>query len=144
MKLIMKLKKWIRKEYLFWKYKHNWNTHRLIVLNENDRRYGLTFMMIKDCLEKKCVLFVRDYHEKHMFAQIMCEYSQLGLIPFITEREAFDKYLMCPSDISCHKHLGRRDLKFIVDNSCGYNDVMILYRECLNIVNGFVCIYVAA
>lgn len=140
----MKFKKWIRKKYILWKYKHNWNSTKLIVLKEGDRQYGLTQMLMKDCLEKNYTLFVRTETEKKRLAHEMYRCGQLGFMPSVTEYDAYTKYLLSANDIRCGKHRGRRDLKILVDNSCSYNDIKPLYDELLQIVNGFIYVYMAA
>lgn len=140
----MKFKLWIRKKYILWKYKHNWNSTKLVVLKESDRQYGLTHMLMKDCLENGCTLFVRTETEKKRLAHEMYKCGQLGFMPAITEHEAYAKYLLSANDVRCGKHHGRRDLKILVDNSCSYDEVKLLYDEWLQVVNGFIYVYMAA
>ena len=136
----MKIKKWFRKKYLYWKYKHNWNTGKLIVLKEGDRQLGLTTMMIKDCFKNDYVLLVPTETAKKNMAYKIYRDGQLGVLPSITKKEAY-KYLMSFDDILMGRHRGKR-LKIIVDNHCWeWKD---LYSIRPYIVNGFVYIGIAA
>lgn len=140
-----KFKKWIRKKYVIWKYEHNWNTNKLVVLKEEDRQYGLTLMLIKECVLNNYVLFVPDTEIKKYIAHEAYIYGQLGLMPAVTEEELYGRYLMCKTDILNNKLRGKRNIEVLVDNSCTYKDVLYLYYECsVRIVNGFVCIDMAA
>lgn len=139
----MKIKKWIRKKYIYWKYKHNWNTGKLIVLKEDDRNLGLTTMMMKDCLEKGCVLLVNGNPAKKYMAHEIYMRGQLGFLPPITEQEAYQNYVLSLNDIKKDKHKARK-LKLIVDNSCHDFDLDTLYYASSYIVNGFVYSNIAA
>ena len=126
------IKKWLRKKYIIWKYKHNWNTGKVIVLGQQDRGYGLTTMMLKDCIKHGYVLFFPYEADKKIF------YSSAE------DKERFDKYLLSKMDVKmgAHKHT---DIKgVIMDNHCTYEDVKFLYGNNLAIVNGFIYVDVSA
>lgn len=137
----MKIKKWLRKKYIYWKYKHNWNTGKVILLKEGDRQFGLTTMMIEDCLKNGCVLLVPTETHKRNMAHEIYKRGQLGFLPAVTEREAYDNYLLSHADIINGKHRARR-LKIIVDNHCwDWDD---LYHIRPHIVNGFIYLDIMA
>ena len=140
----MAFKRWFRKKYIIWKYKHNWNSTKLVVLKENDRQYGLTYMLMKDCLEKGYMLFVRTELEKKRLAHEMYKCGQLGFMPVVTEQDAYEKYLLSVNDIRYGRCRGKRDLKVVVDNACNYDDVKLLHDERIQIVNGFIYVHIAA
>lgn len=137
----MKIKKWLRKKYIYWKYKHNWNTGKVVILKKDDRHLGLTTMMLEDCLKNDCVLLVPTAAHKKDLAHEIYKRGQLGLIPAITYKEAYEKYLLSIDDIRMNKHRGKR-LKIIVDNHCW--DWEDLYHICPYIVNGFLYLDIAA
>lgn len=137
----MNIKRWLRKKYIYWKYKHNWNTGKLIIIKEGDRQLGLTTMMLKDCFKNDCVLLVPTETYKRKLAHDIYLRGQLRMIPAITEREAYEKYLISSNDILMGKHRGKR-LKIIVDNYCWDWEDMACLRP--YIVNGFLHIDVAA
>lgn len=138
---MMKIKKWIRKKYIYWKYNHNWDTGKVVVLKEGDRQLGLTTMMIKDCLYKDCVLLVpTEKHKRDMAHEIYLR-GQLGFLPVVTEREAYEKYLISSNDIKKGRHRGRR-LKIIADNYCWDWDEIAYLRP--YIVNGFLYLDIMA
>ena len=139
----MKLKQWLRKKYIYWKYKHNWGTGKLIILKEGDRHLGLTTMMVKDCIEKDCILLVNTESTKKYIVDLIFKYGQLGFIPAMTEKEFYRKHLLSLTDINLDKHRGMRR-QFIVDNSCYYDDLETLYCIRPDIKNGFVYISIAA
>lgn len=137
----MNIKKWIRKKYIFWKYKHNWNTGKVIILKEGDRQLGLTTMMLEDCLKNDYVLLVpTETHKKNMAHEIY-KCGQLGFLPAITEKGAYEKYLISSNDITMGKHRGKR-LKIITDTYCWDWDEIACLRP--HIVNGFLYLDIAA
>lgn len=137
----MKIKKWLRKKYIYWKYKHNWNTGKVVIIKEGDRQLGLTTMMLKDCFKNDCVLLVPTEAHKRKLAHDIYLRGQLRMIPAITEREAYEKFLISSHDIQMGRHRGKR-LKIIVDNHCWNLDEISYLRP--YIVNGFLYIDVAA
>lgn len=137
----MKIKKWLRKKYIYWKYKHNWNTGKVVILKEGDRQLGLTTMMIEDCLKNDCVLLVPTETYKKNMAHEIYKRGQLGFLPVITEKEAYEKYLISSNDIKMGKHRGKR-LKIITDNYCWDWDEIAYLRP--YIINGFLYLDIAA
>lgn len=137
----MKIKQWFRKKYIYWKYKHNWNTGKLVILKEEDRHLGLTTMMIKDCFKKNYALLVpTEIHKKNMASEIY-KLGQLGVLPTITERDAYEQYLVTPNEIQIGKRIGK-PLKVIVDNCCwDWDDIKLLRPY---ITNGFLHLNIAA
>lgn len=121
-----RINRWLRKKYIMWKYKHNWNTGKVIVLGEHDRAYGLTTMMLRDCVKNDYVLFVPYEADKKI------------LFPSAEEREKHSKYLMSKMDIKMGAHLGRNIQGVIMDNHCSYEDIKFLYGNDFKIVNGFI------
>ena len=137
----MKIKKWFRKKYIYWKYKHNWNTGKVVILKEGDRQLGLTTMMLKDCLYNDCVLLVPTGHHKKSLAHEIYKRGQLGFLPAITEQEAYEKYLISLSDIKMGRDRGRQ-LKIIADNYCWNWEDLYYLRP--HLVNGFLYLDIAA
>lgn len=137
----MKIKKWFRKKYIYWKYKHNWNTGKVVILKEGDRQLGLTTMMLEDCLKNDCVLLVPTEKYKKNLAHEIYKRGQLGFLPAITEQEAYEKYLISTNDITMGRHLGKR-LKIIADNYCWDWEDLYYIRPYL--VNGFLYLNIAA
>lgn len=139
----MKIKKWFRKKYLYWKYKHNWNTGKVIVLKEKDRQLGLTTMMINDCLNKRCMLFV---HSESAKRRIYEEIYNMFNSPIMTSSINPNDYIVTLNDINCGKLRGKGNIKILIDNQCTYNDVIKLHDQGLGhrIANGFICMYMAA
>lgn len=137
----MKIKKWFRKRYLIWKYKHNWNTGKVIVLTSEDRQLGLTTMMIKDCLEKGYVLLVNTNSDKWNMAHEMYLCGQLMFSHPITEANAYKYCLMSLDDVKNNKHIGL-GIKLIVDNSCHDLDALSYLHP--YIANGFIYVPIAA
>lgn len=137
----MKIKKWIRKKYVYWKYKHNWNTGKVVILKEGDRQFELTTMMLKDCFKNDCVLLVpTETHKRNMAHEIYIR-GQLGFLPSVTEKESYEKYLISSHDIQIGRHRGKQ-LKIITDNHCW--DWEDLYRIRPYIANGFLYLNIAA
>ena len=136
----MKIKKWLRKKYIYWKYKNNWNTGKVVILKEEDRQLGLTTMMIEDCFKNDCVLLVPTEKHKRYLAHEIYIRGQLGFLPTITEKEAYEKYLISSNDIKIGRHMGKR-LKIIADNHCWDWDEISCLRP--YIVNGFLYLDVA-
>lgn len=138
---IYKIKRKIRKKYLVWKYNHNWNTGKVVILKDGDRQLGLTTMIIRDCIVNNYKLFVKTDELKRSMAYEMYKLGQLGFAPPITEYEAYEKYLMSPYDVKRNKLRGTRE-KLIVDNSCSNLEELHYIQP--YIVNGFIYIDIAA
>lgn len=138
----MKIRKWFRKKYLYWKYKRNWNTGKVIVLKEKDRQLGLTTMMINDCLNKRCMLFVHSESAKRRIYEEIYNMNN----PIITSSINQDDYIVTLNDISRGKLRGIGNVKIIIDNQCTYSDVVKLYDQGLGhrIANGFIYLDIAA
>lgn len=139
--MCIKIKKWFRKKYLYWKYKHNWNTGKVVILKDGDRQLGLTTMILEDCLKNDCVLLVPTETYKKDLAHEIYKRGQLGFLPSITEKEAYEKYLISSRDIKMGKLRGRQ-LKIITDNYCWDWDEIAYLRP--YIVNGFLYLDIAA
>lgn len=140
-----KFKKWIRKKHLLWKYNHNYNTGKLIVLTENDRQLGLTHRMLRDCIDKGYILYVHSITEKHTLTHEIWNMKAIDLAPTLTPKSViFNSYFLTPNDLKCGTHKLRRNVKVIVDNSCTYSDILILHQAGVKIVNGCVNIPFAA
>lgn len=139
----MKIKKWLRKKYIYWKYKHNWNTGKVILLKEGDRQLGLTTMMINDCLNKRCMLFVpNEIAKKRVYEEIYNMFNS----PIMTSLIDPNDYLITLNDINRGKLRGVRNVKILVDNQCTYRDVIKLYEQGLghSIKNGFIYLDIVA
>lgn len=139
----MKIKQWFRKKYIYWKYKHNWGTGKLILLKEGDRYLGLTTMMIKDCIAKNCILLVNSESTKKCIVYDIFRLGKLGVIPAMTEEEFSEQYLLSLNDIELDRHRGQFR-QFIVDNSCCDDDLKTLYHIRPDIKNGFIYMSIAA
>lgn len=138
-----KIKVWFRRKYLFWKYKHNKGTGKVIVTKQEDRQLGLTTMMINDCLNRRCMLFVpNEMAKKRTYEEI---YNMINS-PTMTSSIDPNDYLITPNDINRGKLRGVRNTKIIIDNQCTYKDVTTLYDQGLghSIENGFIyCPFIA-
>lgn len=127
-----KLKRWFKKKWLLWKYKHNYNTGELIPTN--DRQLGLTTQLINECLWKNYVLLVPTIRMKDNVLRMM---RKELYDPCMTTTIKPEEHVMSLHDIKAYKHRGRR-VKFIADNSCNKFDVQIALKLGCEIVNGFV------
>ena len=127
-----KIKRWLRKKYVMWKYNHNWNTGKVVVLKEHDKRYGLTKMMLADCFANDCALF------------LPYELDKIYLFPSADDREKYGKYLLSKMDIKMGACNGRELAGVITDNHCTYEDIKFLHDNNIEIVNGFVYMDIAA
>jgi hypothetical protein len=140
---VKKIKVWFRRKYLFWRYKHNKGTGKVIVTKQEDRQLGLTTMMINDCLNRRYMLFVpNEIAKKQMYEEI---YSMVNS-PTMTSSIDPNDYLITRNDINRGKLRGVRNVKLLIDNQCTYKDVVTLYDQGLghNIENGFIyCPFVA-
>ena len=140
---MQKFKRWIRRKYLFWKYKHNYNTGMVIVSKLGDRGLGLTTMMLEDCLRKNCMLLVPNAVTKcRMFDEI----DKMVNSPTCTSSIDPNDYLITPTEIANGKLQGRHNARIIIDNQCTYRDFTTIrdngYEH--SIVNGFIYIPFAA
>ena len=92
-------------------------------------------------LKNDYVLLVpTEIHKKNMAHEIY-KCGQLGFLPAITEKEAYEKYLISSNDIQKGRHRGKR-LKIITDNHCWDWDEIACLRP--YIVNGFLYLDIAA
>ena len=69
---MQKIKILFRRKYLFWKYKHNNNTGKVIITKEKDRQLGLTTLMLNDCIKNGYVLLVPNQIDKKRLAYELC------------------------------------------------------------------------
>lgn len=119
------IKMFLKRQYLFLRYKLNKNSGKLLIQKESDRRLGLTTMMLKDCVKNKYCLFVRTNKDKKAVLEVVNELN-------------YTIDVLCPSD-DLH---GRRNLNVVIDNHCSFEDVHKLLNTYgygrINIVNGFV------
>jgi len=125
--MIMKIKRWIRKYYLFWRYKHNYFSNKMIVVTDKDRRLGLTTMLAKECIKNKYVLLVPTIAAKRHITE---ELHSMGI-------DTNKLVIVTNSEINKGLYRGIR-LKVVLDNSCTIEE---LWKTSLNkeeIVNGFV------
>ena len=116
-----RIKRYLRRNYLLWKYKRNKGSGKLLIQKESDRGLGLTTMMINDCSVNNYYLYVPTLKDKqNLFYE--------------TENEI---NILCSSD----NLYGKRNLNIVIDNRCSFEDVRRLLRyghNTINIVNGFV------
>jgi hypothetical protein len=150
MKLLDKIKKWIRTNYLKLRYKLNWNTGNVILLKQNDRRMGLTTIMFGDCLANDYKLYVPNQEiKKAIIYNLYITNNVHGLFKddeFNSTRSAYNKYIsmfICPNDIRHGEYKGKGLIKVIIDNSCGIEALQVLYdaefySTDIEIINGFV------
>lgn len=124
-KKLNNIKIFIRRQYMFFKYKLNKNSGKLIVQKVSDRGLGLTTMMLKDCIKNNYSLFVRTKRDKEAVLETVYKLN-------------YTVDVLCPSD----ELLGRRNLNIVIDNHCRFEDVHNLLNSYgygrINIVNGFV------
>ena len=137
MNVINRIIRWFRKKYLVLKYKRNWNTGKVIMLKEKDRAYGLTTMMLNDCVTRSFMLFVPNEIDKRRLVNEICEMGKIGNIQTITECEAC-RYILSRDDVIRYGHYGRNIHRVIVDNHCTYKDIETLKDSNLYIANGFI------
>lgn len=148
-RLVLKIKRWFRKKQLFYKYNHNYESEKLIVVTDDDRCLGLTLMMMEDCLLRGYRLYVRNMRTKENFAKDMYKYCQLGLFPqcpSVSASVAFNNYLLCPEDLKNVKYKGFATTEVIVDNSCTVfevNELFGLEPYGVKIINGFIYVPLA-
>ena len=116
-----RINKYLRKKYLFWRYKLNKNSGKLLIQKDIDRGLGLTTMMADDCIENGYYLYVPTIKHKYDLSHLTHN----------------DVNILCPSDNLYEV----KDLNVIIDNHCTFEDVRKLlndYNCKINIVNGFV------
>ena len=111
-----RLKRFFRRKYLFWKYKRNKNSGKLLIQKPNDRQIGLTTMMINDCIKNNYTLYVPTLRYKNYIKSL------------------YDVNILTPLD----KLNTARDVNVVVDNSCLFEDVRYLCKSKAKIINGFV------
>lgn len=130
-----KIKVWFRRKYLFWKYKHNYGTGKVIITKESDRQLGLTTMMIEDCLNRNCRLFVsNEIAKEHIVREL---HKRVNGSCFTTSINLYD-YVISVHDIVMGKFRGQRNVKIIIDNQCKFKDVeRVIDDTNYAIVNGF-------
>lgn len=116
---INNIKKHLKRNYLFWKYKRNKGSGKLLIQKESDRQLGLTTMMIEDCLKNDYWLYVPTMKDRYNLSNDIAK-------------------TLCPLD----NLQGKKDLNIIVDNHCSFEDVRKLLNKKgygrVNIINGFV------
>ena len=140
---MQKFKRWIRRKYLFWKYKHNYNTGMVIVSKLGDLGLGLTTMMLEDCLRKNCMLLVPNAVAKYRICEMI--YNMVNS-PTCTSSIDPNDYVVTPTEIANGKLQGRHNVKIIIDNQCTYHDFTSVRNSGYehSILNGFVYIPFAA
>lgn len=136
----MNIKKSLRRKYLFWKYKHNYNNDRLIITTQEDRGLGLTTMMLEDCLRNNYVLIVKNEIKRKFLSHEIYKRGQLGLLPSVTEYKAYSDYLTTIQEIKINSRGRNKSISYIVDNNCDYDDVKTLFSLPIKIINGFMYI----
>lgn len=134
---VLHIKKYLRQKYIIYKYKHNYNTGKLIYLNSSDRQYGLTTLLIHDAIKFDVPILVSTEFFRRNIAHEIYRMGQLELVPPVTERYAYEKLVIT----SPHDNVkGRRMKEILVDNQCSESDVdkfLICYGY-PKIRNGFV------
>ena len=115
-----------KRSYMFFRYKLNKGSGKLLIQRKNTRGLGLTTMMIKDCKKNGYYLFVPSLRDKYVISKMT---SVLG----------YDIKVLVPTD-DLH---GKKDLNVIIDNHCSFADVHKWLNDNgnqgrINIVNGFV------
>lgn len=130
-----KIQRWLHRHYLFWRYKHNYKTGRVILTTTEDRGMGLTTMMIKDCVKRGYKLYVPTLQDKRNMAEIVYKMGKQFSIKEMTIPTILEDYLLCERDLG----RGIRYHNIIVDNHCTDNDLKIINNsgDCF-IQNGFV------
>lgn len=120
---------------MFWKYKHNKNSGKLIVAKEDDRHFGLTTMMINDCLSSGCKLYVPNERAKRYIVNTI---NEMLYSPYFTTTINPYNYVVTHNDLSPKSFKENSSVNVIVDNQCTPFDVETLLKFGCNIVNGFV------
>lgn len=131
----MKIKRWLRRKYFLWKYKHNYGTGKLIITKPGDRQLGLTTMMLEDCIRRNYKLYVPTRMAKEILAK---EIYDMYNSPTLTSSINPYDYLVTPADISSNKLRGFGNVKIIVDNQCRYENLKTIYDNGYSIENGFI------
>lgn len=134
--MIKKIKKYFRRNYLFLKYNHNYESGKLIYINNTDRGFGFTFKVITDSVFTKVPILVSTNLSRKRTAHEIYRMGQLGFVPALTEKYAYDNLVVTP-----YTNIRGRRIEFVlIDNSCNENDVSIFLKNnpTTIIKNGFV------
>lgn len=127
----------MRRKYIIYKYKRNYNSGKLIYLRNADRGYGLTTLLIEDAIKCNTRILVPSVFARKRVAHEIYRMGQMGMIDPITEEEAYNTML-----INCN-YTGwtPKNLDFIlVDNQCTDSQVekFLQTYPCAKIFNGFI------
>ena len=133
--IVKKIKRWFRKKYIIYRYKHNHNSGKVIYLNPTDRQLGLTTMLIKDAIKYKVPILVPTFSEKDRICHEIYRMGQLGLVDSITE-----EYAKKNLTVALFEDLREGKItKILVDNQCSEWDLeTFILKNPVTIVNGFV------
>ena len=133
--IVKKIKRWLRKKYIIYRYTHNYNSDKVIYLNPTDRQLGLTTMIIKDAIKYNVPILVPTFSEKNRVCHEMYKMGQLGLGDSITEESAKNNLV-----IALFEDLREGKItKILVDNRCSEWDLeTFILKNPVRIVNGFV------
>lgn len=136
-----KIKRWFRRKYILYRYKHNYNSGKLIYLKSSDRQLGLTTELIKESVNKNIPILVHNNIARRHIVHEMYKMGQLSLIPSVTEEYAMDNLVITPLT-----NIRGRGIKWIlVDNGCTELDVVKLLDDYLvAILNGYITSYLMA
>lgn len=134
-----KIKRWIRKKYILYKYNKNFKSGKVIFLKQDDRGYGLSRLLIKDAIKYKIPILVPTQHSKRYMADEMYRYGQLNFIPQITKDYIMNNLIITPTE----NVRGKRLSWIFIDNSCKESDIyeFLNKNNTITIANGFVTSY---
>ena len=135
--MINKIKIFIRRLIIKVRYKYNWYSKKVIVVNDDYRQIGLSTMIIKDALKKDIKIFVPNHMTKMNLMKKMYEID--NDYPTLKSVSSYNDYFITPTDLCRDTRLV--DNRILVDNQCTPSDILSLKNNGLyQIANGFVYI----
>lgn len=137
--ILCKIKRYIRKKYIIYRYKINFKTGKLIYLKNTDRGFGLTTLLLKDVLKYHIPILVPTLQTKREVLHKLYNIYQYNLNKILlpsTKKDIEENLVLTPTEDT----RGRIIEEIFIDNSCTEQDVymFINYSRITNIVNGFV------
>lgn len=139
-----KFKRWCRKQYIIYKYKHNFKSGKVIYLRADDRQFGLSTLLINDAIRYDIPILVPNLYSKKRMAHEIYMMGQLSMVSSVTEDYAMKNLVVTPIESNLR---GLYKLDWIlVDNQCNESDVkkMLDISPKTIIANGFVTSWLMA
>jgi hypothetical protein len=137
----MKIRNWINnikweieRRWVINKYRHNYNTGKIIYLNINQRGLGLTDIIIKDALKNNTFILVATQGQKRFVIGEILRLANLGFDEPISKDMA-ERMVITPDD--AHRLRGSRGDRILIDNACHEQDI----TKIVNASHGAVIIY---